>query len=57
MRKPTSKETFVLKGCLDSLAIDVEALATEEPSHDVHGTTRTNLKVMQDILTRLEVES
>lgn len=57
MRKPTAKEAFVLKGCLDGLARDIEALTTEEPNHDVHGTTRTNLKVMQEVLARLEKES
>jgi len=56
MRKPTAKEIVILNGCLEGLTADIRALTTEEPSHDVQGTTKVNLQVIRNILAKLETE-
>lgn len=57
MRKPTSKEKMILRNCLEGLVGDVEAIVSEGPSYDVHGTFKVNLEVMLGILKKLENES
>lgn len=54
MRKPTAKEAAILKSCLEGLKEDIECVTRNEPSRDVFGTARVNLKVMLGITSRLE---
>ena len=53
MRKPTSKEKFVMQTALDGLKADIEALCNDEVSSDILGTMGANLEVLRVMWLRL----
>jgi hypothetical protein len=56
MRKPTSKEKFVMQTAVDGLKEDIEALCNGEVTHDILGTMDVNLTVLTNINRNLRYE-
>jgi hypothetical protein len=53
VRKPTSKEKFVMKTAVDGLKGDIEALCNDEVSSDILGTMNANLSALSHVMNKL----